>query len=216
MKKLFLLAGILAVALPVAVLAQEAGDDDVSVVNVNVQADQGGTVRVKAPMRGNVKPAVQAIRKEAQEERKEKMEVARAEMKTKEEARRAELKEKLKVVRSEAKVKLVTQIDAKLAATNERVTAGMTAQLTKLGDILVRVSENGGSAVDVDAAKATIATAQAAVDVQVGKTYTISITSEEKLRADVGAVEKQMRSDLEAVQKLVKAAKEAVRNIINK
>ena len=65
------------------------------------------------------------------------------------------------------------------------------------------LSKENGLPIQID-------TAEAAVEAQAAKTYTITISTESNLKTDVGAVTSQLRLDLSATHKLVVDAKQAV------
>ena len=45
-----------------------------------------------------------------------------------------------------------------------------------------------------------------------GKTYSFTVTTEDKLRSDVGAARQALHADLVAVREIVKAARDAVKS----
>jgi hypothetical protein len=146
----------------------------------------------------------------AREQRKKVEEAAkkrREEIKAKVESKREELKEKLESIKDENKKKIVEHLGEMMASKNEKWTSHWNTVLTRLTEILAKVEERGG---DVALAKAAITEAQAAVTAQSAKTYTISVTTEAKLREDVSPTATQFKADLKATQEKVKDAREAV------
>lgn len=160
--------------------------------------------------------------KKSNEERQVKMLEVRAEMKIKADERKLELKEKLKVVKDEKKKTIVEGLDTKISALNVKLTEKIGEQLTKMSDLVIRLSERADKAkteglvvaqfeTDIVLAKTAIATAQTAVTAQASKVYAVTVTTEANLKTDLGAVQQQMRADLKVVQDLLGLAKEAVR-----
>ncbi|MBI2048810.1 MAG: hypothetical protein HYT30_02680, partial [Parcubacteria group bacterium] len=62
----------------------------------------------------------------------------------------------------------------------------------------------------IAAAKTAIASARAAIEVQSKKTYDVAISTEDKLRPDVGKAREALRNDLVKVRETVFAARDAV------
>ncbi len=134
----------------------------------------------------------------------------RADLKAKTEANREQLQEKLKKIKDTKKADIVAKVATSLNETNARLTNGMAEMLTKLSDILVKIDAKTDDKVAIDAARAAIVTAQAGVDAQAGKSYTVTVTTEGNLRSDTAAAAAGLKKDLAVVQTLVKAAREAV------
>lgn len=120
--------------------------------------------------------------------------------------KRAEFKAKVQTIRDQKKKALVERIDAKLANANTKHTDRFTQVLNNLQTILDKMSED----TDKTEGQAAIDAAKLAVENQAAKTYTITISTENSLRSDVGAVTSQFRLDLMATHKLVIDAKQAV------
>ena len=158
---------------------------------------------------------------EKREELKQRIENKREELKDKIEAKREVLKERLKTIKDERKKQVVEKIDKSLDALNDRMTKHFLDVLEKLEDILVRISERADKAeidgIDVSLVDVAVVSAQAAIDsakltveAQAGKTYTLTVSTEDKLRVDVGKARQALHADLKAVHETVKKAKEAV------
>lgn len=120
--------------------------------------------------------------------------------------RRQEFKNKLQTVKDEGKRKIVERIDVKLAEINKRRTDAMTRHLDKMSEILAKVKLRGG---DTTAAEAAVADARSAVVAQAAKTYTITISTEDKLKINVGETMKALMTDLRKLHegKIVPARK---------
>ncbi len=145
-------------------------------------------------LRGQIKSAIQ---------------IKREEMKSVTQAKRDEFKIKLQTIKDERKKSLVERIDIKLSSVNAKHTDRFTEVLNNLQIILDKI----GTDTDKATAQATINEAKVAVENQAAKTYTITISAETALRADVGAVISQLRLDLMATHKLVIDAKQAVQSL---
>lgn len=144
------------------------------------------------------------------EEWKQKMEERKAEW----EARREELKTKLAEFKDRKKAEIAARIAENLNSLNERITNHFSDVLVKLTDIMIRVSAgdvDGDGATDITAANAAIVDAQASVDAQAVKTYSVEVSTEATVKVDVGNARQQLHGDLKAVWELVKSAREAVR-----
>ena len=138
------------------------------------------------------------------------------------EAKRAELKTRLQTVRDEKKKEIVERIYDKLNDINKNRTDHFSAVVDKIEKVLERVVSRTDKASDrgldvagvrtaVEAAKTAIAAARAAIEAQAGKTYSISVTTEQKLKEAAEAARKALHDDLNKVKEAVKAAHEAVR-----
>lgn len=158
---------------------------------------------------------------EKREELKQRLEQKKEALKDRIEAKREELKERLKIIKDERKKQVVEKIDRSLDALNDKMTKHFLNVLEKLEDILARISERADKAesdgIDVSLVDAAIALAQtaidsakAAVETQAGKTYTLTVNAEDKLRVDVGKARQALHADLRTVYGTVKKAKEAV------
>ena len=130
-------------------------------------------------------------------------------------AKREEFKQKVENIRDERKKKIVERVDAKLAEINKRRTDAMTRHLDKMSEILAKVKLRGG---DTTAAEAAVAEARSAVAVQAAKTYTITISTEDKLKINVGETMKVLMTDLRNLheEKIVparKAVSDAIKSV---
>ncbi|MDP3993918.1 MAG: hypothetical protein Q8P75_02995 [bacterium] len=169
---------------------------------------------------------VEARRETIEQRRTEfegRVEQRRADLKTRIEQKRAELRERLQTIRDENKRRIVERIDRQMDALNERMLKHFEAVLNKLEGILSRISdradraESNGSDVSsvrsaITEAQDKIAAARSAITNQTGKTYTIEITGEERLKVDVGSARRALHSDLVKVRETVKAAHAATKN----
>lgn len=134
---------------------------------------------------------------------------------------REEFKEKLAGLKDAHKKEIVEKLDARFATVNKKATDRFLETLDKLTEILTRIQTKATEAktagkdtteaqTAITAAQTAIATAKTAVTTQTGKTYTITISTEDKLRVDVGTTASALHADLRTVHTLVTDAKQAV------
>lgn len=135
-----------------------------------------------------------------------------------------DLTQRLLGIRSTAKRDIVQSIDDRFATINANVLARYTESLTKIQavftDINARQDASQSQGVDVSAvddatakASANVALARTAIINQTGKSYTIDISSEATLRADVQHTRDALHADLEKVRVAVAAVAESVRDV---
>ena len=138
------------------------------------------------------------------------------------ETQRDEFRERLSEIRDTRKRALVENLDKKFNAINERWVTRWTAVVTRLDTLLGKVESRANTleedGIDVSRVRSAIAAAETVLDdaqealrVQADKEYSITLTDEEGLRADVGAVAQELRDDLEATKEIVQDAAQAVR-----
>ena len=181
----------------------------------------------KEELKQNVEERRETLKQEMEQKReelKDRMEQKREELKTRIETKREELKSRLTKIKDERKKQVVERIDKSLDAINERITSNLLKVLEKLEDILVRIGErtdkaesNGVNVSSVDSAivsaQTAINDAKAAVEAQSAKTYTIIVSTEDKLKSDVGRARQALHADLKLVQEKVKVARNAVHEV---
>ena len=124
---------------------------------------------------------------------------------------REKFKEKIKTIRDEKKKQIVEHTDAKIGEINKRRTDAMLAQLNKMSEILAKAKARGANTA---AAEAAVASAKTAVEAQARKTYTVEITTEDKLKIKVGEAMKALKTDLQAVHQKVADARKATADAI--
>jgi DNA repair exonuclease SbcCD ATPase subunit len=168
-------------------------------------------------------PATPEFRERLRQEFKSSVETKRAELKAKIAEERDQLKSRLAKIRDERKKQTVEKISQRLEELNENRVAHFTEVLNKLDKTLERIISRTDKAasrgLDVSAVREAINTARTAiaagrnaVNAQAAKVYQIGITTEERLRADVGAARQALHDDLVKVRDVVKAARDAVHN----
>lgn len=173
---------------------------------------------------GEMQGIRQTTRMRVEDERQEmlqRMEQIRETLRTRIEAKRVELRNKLKNIRDTRKSQTVEKIDKSMDDLNERMTDHFLSALDQLENILVRIGERADrseeSGVDVSSVRSAIETARdaisearTAIESQAGKTYNLAITTEDKLKTDVGKARQQLHDDLKSVFELLKSARNAV------
>ena len=162
--------------------------------------------------------------KKRKEEFNEIVKTKKAELEVEIKVKREELKVRLEKIKDERKKETVEKIDQRIDALNEKMMQHFSNVLDKLEEMLVRISERADKAsvergLDisavrsaVDKANTVIASARLAIEIQTGKTYTITITTESALKTDVGKTRQAFGADLEKVKDAVKAAHSAVKD----
>lgn len=123
-------------------------------------------------------------------------------------SREALLKEKLAKFKDLKKAQRVDKINAELARINQKRTAQMLKFLDNAERILGKIPSGSSSA------QAKIDEARVAVKAQAEKDYTITITSEVKVKDDAKLAHEKLRTDLQALKKLITEAKQAVAKAI--
>lgn len=141
-------------------------------------------------------------------------------------SREAALKTKLAKFKDKKKALVAERVGANLSKVNEKRTTHYTNVLTKLTDILARlearVNQASAGGKDTTAAvnaigeaRVSIASAKIVVDAQSAKEYTITATSEAKIRSDAQAVRDNLHTDLKATHALVVIARQSVAEAIS-
>ena len=137
----------------------------------------------------------------------------------------AALKARLEAFKDKKKAEVVEKVNKNLNNINQKMTGQMLKHLERMTSILTKLEARVNSAkpdvknvaaakAAIADAKASIASASAAVSSQAEIDYTITISSETKVKGDVQKVREQLHTDLKAVRKLVIDAKQAVANAI--
>jgi len=155
------------------------------------------------------------------EELKDRLEQKREELKDRIETKREELKQRLEKIKNETKKRVVEKIDKSLDALNERMTKHFISTLEKLEDVLARIGERTSDAADkgidvssvdlaIVAAQTAINEAKASVEAQAAKNYSLTISTEDKLKTDIGKTRQLLHEDLKVVYEKVKVARNAV------
>lgn len=154
---------------------------------------------------------------------REKLQQKRVDIRANAATRTAELKAKLSQFKDKKKAEVAQKVNDNLNKINKNRTDHFLKFLDKAAGILNKVETrvNGIVGKDTTSAKAAIAdarvslaSAKAAVQAQAAKDYTITISSETKVRSDVTSVRDRLHQDLQAIRKQVVDAKQSVANAI--
>lgn len=166
--------------------------------------------------------AIRAELKTRQEEFRKTFEAKREEAKQQLETRREEFKKSIETVRDERKKQVAERIFSDVNSLNAKAVENLKKATDQIEEVLNRVfsraekaAANGNDIIGVTAAgesaKTAIREARAAIETQVSKTYSVAVSSEEILRANLKQIRDQLHFNLEAVKNKVKAARDAVR-----
>lgn len=159
--------------------------------------------------------------KSDREEFQQKVEAQKEELKTKREQEKAKLKTDLEKIKDARKKDTVTNLDQRFTDVNQKITAQWIEALNRMDDLLAKISSRSDKATlagkdvattiaAIAKAKADIATTRAAVVVQTGKSYTITVTTDSALKSAVAQVRDTLNNDLKVARDLMQAAKKAV------
>jgi len=178
------------------------------------------------------KEAVFKNKEKVREELKNRRESFVEEMKTKRleaiekfKADREKFKERLTNIKDEKKKEIVSRMDERVSEMNTNRTELISEHVKKLEEIVEKLSaaitqaQSQGKNTSIATSKlattqTAITAAKTAITTQATKEYVISITTEAKLRADVGRTLSQLESDLKATQKTVIDARNAVMSVV--
>jgi len=152
---------------------------------------------------------------------KEELEQNQARAKLNTDTARKVFSEKLSKLKDTKKKTIAASLDLKIGEHNKKRTTIMLAFVSKMQEILDKISTRAAEAqkagkdiakVDsaVSSAQGAVASALTAITTQAGKTYVATVTSDETLKSDMEAVMKSLKSDLDAVTTLINSAKKAV------
>lgn len=145
------------------------------------------------------------------------------ELKKNGDARAVALKARLQAFKDKKKAEITERVSNNLSKINKNRTDHFLKFLDKAAGVLNKLETrvNGTVGKDTTSAKAAIAdarvalaSAKAAVQAQAAKDYTITVSSETKVRSDVTSVRDRLHQDLQAIRKQVVDAKQSVANAI--
>src|SRR3989344_942080 len=171
-----------------------------------------------------VKERVEA-RKELVQARKETLVERRDALKERMATKEAALKNRLANFKDQKKATAAARINTNLNKINEKQTDMMLKHLEKMSQILTKletrvnagkpdIKDPASARAAIADAKIQIASATAAVNAQVDKNYTVSVTSEATVKTDAQAVRNSLHTDLKSVREAVIAAKQSVAKAI--
>lgn len=134
---------------------------------------------------------------------------------------RENLKEELAKLKDQNRARIVVGVDEKIADLNQRMVDHYTNVVDQLENVLERINKRAQddaddgldiSSVTTAISKATdaIKKAREAIEEQSQKIYEINITTDAKLKADVGETRQALQNDLKKVRDVIITAKVAV------
>lgn len=127
----------------------------------------------------------------------------------------ATLKTKLEAFKNKNKAAAAERINTNLNTINQNQTTQMQRHLDAMTVILNKLETRVSSpSAAIATARANIASASAAVAAQSEKDYTITVTSEAKIKTDAKKQRDALHADLLALRKIVIDAKQSVGNAI--
>jgi len=153
------------------------------------------------------------IRNEIQE-RKEELPTPR-------EQKREEFQKRLQEIKDARKQKIVENLDRAYANINKRWTTHFSNVLERLTKILDKVKSRAEKWGNLEALALIppiyneINQLKTEVEEQAAKTYTLKITSEEKLGEAAREVHSQLRNDLENLREKIKDIRESIREVVH-
>lgn len=146
-------------------------------------------------------------------------------MKERAATKEAALKVRLETFKDRKKAEATDRLNQNLTSLNKKVTEQMLKYLDRMRAILTKLEARVNSAKpdvkDVSTAKEAIAdagavinSATAAVSSQAEKDYTITVSSETKVKGDIQKVRVELHTDLKTIRQMVVDAKQALANAI--
>lgn len=152
------------------------------------------------------------------EMRRENIQELIANRKEKMATRAAALKQKLATFKDKKKASAAANINEHLNKINDRKTTQLMKHLEQMKELLSRLEEkiaqftadSANIQTSISKAKTDIATAEAAIKTQSEKDYTLTLTTENKLKVDAQAMRDSLHTDLKTVHNLVVTARQSV------
>ena len=127
----------------------------------------------------------------------------------------AQLKTRLQNFKDQLKAQIVQRVSDNLNKINSNRVAAMNGNLQKMTAILDKLEgKTASSSAAATDARNAIAEAEKAVTVQSEKDYTISVTTENKIRTDTKSVRDKLFKDLQSIKKIMIEAKQSVAKAI--
>lgn len=147
------------------------------------------------------------------QERKEELRILR-------EQKKEEFQQKLQEIKDIRKQKIAASLNRSYVNINNRWTTHFKNVLARLTKILDKVKiraenqKNSEALSSINDIYGQIDKVKTSVEEQALKTYTIEITSEDKLGEAAKAVHSQLRNDLQALREQIKDIRESIRKIV--
>lgn len=176
----------------------------------------------KEQQKTKIEAMIQSVKNQREDFKKE-FEVKKEEVKTKVEEMKIKLKEDLSKIKDEKKKLSSEKILEAIQNLNTKLTDNLSEKVDKIENVLVsiesRISKAEEKGLDVtkvktgaEKAKIAITTAREAISAQAVKVYSVNITTESNLRAEMKKLRDLFRADMKIVYEKVKLAHVAVRN----
>lgn len=156
------------------------------------------------------------LAQERVDSRKENMQTRITDTREKMASREAALKTKLNAFKDQRKAQITERVNINLNRINQNQTDQMQKHLSLMTTLLDKLQTRLNQITpEITIARANIATTSAAVTAQAQNDYTITVTTESKVRADATKTRNQLHADLKAVRDLVISAKQSVARAIS-
>lgn len=200
-----MLTFVLFIFLPQQVLGEDSTDSARINRNFEIQNRIEGTKEIREQNRIELQNAIQ--------EKKEELKIIR-------EQKQEEFRLKLQEIKDTRKQKIVANLDRSYVNINNRWTTHFKNVLERLTKILDKVKiraenqKNSEALSLIDGIYKQIKLVETAVEEQAGKTYTIEITSEDKLGEAAKTVHSQLRNDLQELREQIKDIRESIHKVI--
>lgn len=161
--------------------------------------------------------------KEKREEFKTEFEASKEQAKLKIAEMKINFKESLKKIKDENKRISAEKIVDIIQGLNTKLTDNLSEKIKQIENVLVSIESRISKAeskgldvsrvkIEVEKAKSAIALARNSISTQSSKVYTVNITDEAGLRAEMKKLRDTFSKDIKAVYVIVKSAHTAVRN----
>lgn len=153
-------------------------------------------------------------------ELQDKIQEKKEELRTIREQKQEEFRQKLQEIKDARKQKIVASLDRSYVNINNRWTTHFKNVLERLTKILDKVKiraeeqKNSEALSSINDIYNQIDQVKTAVEEQALKTYTIEITSEDKLGEAAKAVHSELRNDLQSLREQIKDIRESIRKVV--
>lgn len=202
---LFVLTFVLSVSRPQQVLGNDSTDSAKTNRNSGIQ---------------NRIEETKEIREQKRIELQNKIQEKKEELRTIREQKQEEFRQKLQEIKDARKQKIVANLDRSYVNINNRWTTHFKNVLERLTKILDKVKiraenqKNSEALSSINDIYSQIDKVKTAVEEQAANTYTIEITSEDKLGEAAKTVHSQLRNDLQALREQIKDILESIRKVV--
>lgn len=168
------------------------------------------------------RPAIAPLKVEQRKENiQEKIAATREKIASKE----AALKLRLEKFKDQKKAQITERVSMNLNKINEKMTMEMSSFLQRITALLDKlearvlagtpdITDPEAAKVEIALARASVVSAQEAVTLQAGKDYTLTGSSEARVKIDANNMRKQLHTDLQALRKIIVETKQAALNAL--